>query len=190
MIYILYNIIYIYSINIYIYIYNIHDKTYQTMLYNDSWRTGMLTCNVEHLLTGSDRDVLIVPHLQRTVWTFWTCSGADEVQAPVEIFVASPAKPYISGIIVRAGHAFAAIVASSVWIQTPDISIWKTQCQVEQKPKLRAEAKQLCQILSSLNQHWDSLACFVLLCLALLCFVSLCHTLSLVARGEVSVQGF
>ena len=129
----------------------------------------MLTCNMEHLLTGSDRDVLIVPHLQRTVWTFWTCSGADEVQAPVEIFVASPAKPYISGIIVRAGHAFAAIVASSVWIQTPDISIWKTQCQVEQKPKLRAEAKQLCQILSSLNQHWDSLACFVLLCLALLC---------------------
>ena len=145
------------------------------MLYNDSWRTGMLTCNVEHLLTGSDRDVLIVPHLQRTVWTFWTCSGADEVQAPVEIFVASPAKPYISGIIVRAGHAFAAIVASTVWIQTPDISIWKTQCQVEQKPKLRAEAKQLCQILSSLNQHWDSLACFVLLCFALSHFAILCH---------------
>ena len=84
----------------------------------------MLICIMEHLLTGSDRDMLIVLHLQQTAWTFWTCSGADEVQAPVEIFVASPAKPYISGITVRAGHAFVVIVASSVRILTPDISIW------------------------------------------------------------------
>ena len=145
------------------------------MLYNDSWRTGMLTCNVEHLLTGSDRDVLIVPHLQRTVWTFWTCSGADEVQAPVEIFVASPGEA-----LYQWNHcaSWTCIYCNcSQFRMNPNSRHFdlKTQCQVEQKPKLRAEAKQLCQILSSLNQHWDSLACFVLLCFALSHFAILCH---------------